>query len=79
MKVCLKVGTVRERFGNDRYTPNCPISRLMCLSKKLTPKKNVPPIHLKDVKNIIEEGIEVEYIGTRDPELDKLGAKKVDE
>ena len=79
MKVRLKVGTKVERFGKDRYTPDCPISRLMCLAKRLTPAKNISPIRMKDVKNILDEGFEIEYTGTRDEELDQIGAVKIDD
>lgn len=78
MKVKIKVGSTVERFGKDRYQPDCAITRLICLGKRLTPMGNVPPIRMKDLQNILKEGIEIEYSGVREPELDKIGAKKID-
>ena len=79
MKVRVKVGNAIERFGRDRYVPDCPITRLMCMAKELTPKKNIPPIRMKDIENLLHEGFEIEYSGERDPILDNLGAVKIDE
>ncbi len=79
MKMKILVKPKIETCGKERYFPDCPLSRALCISKVVKGRRENPHILPQDVQAFIHEDIKVEYTGRRNEVLDKLGAVKIDE
>jgi hypothetical protein len=69
MKIEVDVMEREESFGNDRFFPQCPITRA------ITEAVRSKCVKIKFIKTFVENGIELEYTGRKCEALDQIGGK----